>query len=245
MNSPKNFLTLSLATIFAMASVGCGQGFKTNSKAGNEAQSSSGMGSDTNTDLSRSVDVSQQLQKAAEASALAEKAMGDAQAAIAQIMDSSGNINLGLFQPSTASANSKVTANGILAPVVDKLNTVFDQVFSKIDFVKVQFNSARGILAQALAQLNAALPGQSAQVQQIQDQLAKIDALEGKFQSMVHLLAGKLDLASSAIDKLVNTATSFIPIPGIGMIAGVLIDMYVVGDVKDLIASVKAKLLAV
>jgi hypothetical protein len=231
MYTTKNYLAVTLAIVFASSAIGCGQGFKSLSKPGDNSSQSS-----------NAADISAQMQKAADASAQAQKAMDDANAAIAQITDDKGNINISLFK---TSSTPEVSTQGLLKPLVDKLNVVFDKVFAKIDLVKTQFAAARLALADAMAKLNAADPAQAAQIQMIQTELAKIDALQATFQNTVHLLAVKLDLASFALDKLITSATSLIPIPGVGAIAGIFIDYYLMSDVKDLISTVKAKLLAV
>lgn len=237
MNTLKQYVSVSLAVVFASTSVGCGKGFQGSGKSGGVASSNS-RGSST-------VDVSAQMQKAAEASQQAQAAIADANAAIAQITDGNGNVNLGLFKSASTGSSAQTSTQGLLQPLVDKLNGVFDTLFAKIDMVKQQFASARTMLADALAKLNANDPTQASQIQAINDQLAKIDGLEQNFQNMIHQLAGKLDLATTALDKLISTATSFIPIPGLSLVAGVFVDMFVMSDVKNLIASVKAKLLAV
>jgi hypothetical protein len=121
------------------------------------------------------------------------------------------------------------------------LNGVFDKLFAKVDVVKAQFNKARLLLADAIAKVEAA-GGSSAQIDMLKQQLAKVDGLEAKFSQSMHLLAGKLDIASLALDKLVSSATSLLG--GFGWIAGMYIDTYLMGDVKNLIASLKTRLLA-
>jgi hypothetical protein len=216
-----------MALVFMVSTVGCGQGFRATSVGSNTAASAG------------TVDISEQLAKAEDARKQAQAAMADAKAAIDQISDDQGNINIGLFQ------TSETQTQGLLSPIIDKLNGVFDKLFAKIDFVKQQFTTARAALTAALAQLNQANPLQAAQIQQIMAEMSQIDAMEAQFQSSMHLLADKLDLASAALDKLINSATSFIPVPGLSIVAGVLIDMFVMSDVKNLIASLKARLLAV
>jgi hypothetical protein len=228
MYNSKKALSIFVAVIFTSTTVGCGQAFK------------GATGTGTTTSSSQSVNIDNQLQKAADASAQAQQAMVDAQAAVATLLDSSGNLNLSLFG---SSSSSQTGTSGLLQPLIDKLNGVFDQVFAKINTVKAQFTAARTALASALAQLSAADPTQAAQIAMIQAQLAKVDALETQFQTMVHSLADKLDLVSAALDKAVNSATSLIP--GWGVILGIAVDMFVLSDVKNLISSLKARLLAV
>jgi hypothetical protein len=229
MSRMNKYLAVNIATVLAFSSVGCGQGFR------NSGSSNAG--------VSQSVNVNDQLAKAQAASEQAQKAMADANTALADIMDDKGNIKLGLF--STTSSDSQTRTAGLLAPIIDKLNAVFDKLFAKVDLVKQQFAMARAALNDALSKLSAADPAQAAQIDQIKQELASIDTLEQQFSNQMHSLASKLDLASSAIDKLLQTATSAIPVPGLGTIAGVLVDMFLMSDVKNLIASIKAKLLAI
>lgn len=232
MGITRKYLAVSIASVFALSSIGCGQGFRTNSKA--TEVGSAGLGG------KEPVNIDDQLAKAQAASEEAQKAMAAADAALAEIMDSNGNIKINIF--GTKSVNSQTRTAGLLAPLVDKLNGVFDQLFAKVGLVKDQFNKARLLLADALAKVQAA-GGTQAQLDLIRAQMAKIDALEAQFSASMHLLAGKLDLATAALDKLVASATS--SIPGIGAIAGIFVDMFLMADVKNLINSVKAKLLAI
>jgi hypothetical protein len=235
MKSIKYSVTIGLAIIFSATTVGCG---KSQSQNGTSSAASTG---------SAPVDVSAQMQKAADATTQAQQAIDDANTALATIMDSNGNIILSLFQssgPSTSTSSSS-SAGGLLAPLVNKLSAVFDQVFAKIDTVKSEIAAARAALTDAMGKLNSSDPVQAAEIQTIQDEMAKIDSLESTFQTAIHGLAGKLDLAETALNKLVSTATSFIPFPGAGVIAGFLIDTFLLDDVTNLIDSVKARLLAV
>lgn len=225
MGKYNKYIAVTIASVFAMSSVGCGQGFRTSSGA-------STMGG-------QSVNINDSLNSAQKATDEAQKAMAEADAALADIMDANGNIKLNLF--SSSSVNSQTHTAGLLSPIVDKLNGVFDKLFAKVDMVKTQFAKARTLLEAALVQVQAA-GGNQAQIDMIRAQIAKVDALETQFSTSMHLLAGKLDLASAALDKLVNSATSMIP--GIGAIAGIFVDLFLMSDVKNLIAQIKAKLLA-
>src|SRR5690242_2465855 len=108
MTKLNNYLAVSVATVLAFSSVGCGRGFRTTS---------------SNSPSAQSVNVNDQLAKAQAASDQAQKAMADANAALADIMDDKGNIKLSLF--STTSTNSQTRVAGLLSPIIDKLNGVF------------------------------------------------------------------------------------------------------------------------
>lgn len=224
----KNTLSIALAIVFGTTSIGCGQTFRSSSKSSAAAAAS--------------VDVNQEMQKAADANAAAQQAMADSLLAIASLLDANGNVDLSKFQ---SSITAQIGPQGPLQPLLDKLNSVFNTLFAKIDLVKTQFTAVRAALAAATAKLDPSIPSQALMVQQIQAQLAQIDALEAKFQDNMHQLAAKLDMATSALDKLVQTATGLIPVPGLAVVAGILVDTLVLSDVKTLIASVKGKLLAV
>lgn len=220
-------IAVTIATVFAFSNVGCGQGFRTTTKsstAGGQAATS--------------VNVDSQVNLAQKASDDAQAAIADANTVLADIMDSSGNIKLKLF--SASSVDSQTRTVGLLAPIVDKLNGVFDKLFAKLDIVKQQFAKARTLLADALAKVEAA-GGSADQISMIRAQLSKIDSLEAQFSTSMHMLASKLDLATAALDKLVSAASLT---SGWGTIAGVFIDLFLMSDVKNLIATVKAKLMA-
>ncbi|MBX3022968.1 MAG: hypothetical protein KF799_14935 [Bdellovibrionales bacterium] len=228
MGKYNQYVSVVLATVFAFSSIGCGNGFRTNSN------------SSSSLSQGQSVNVDDQIAKAQDAADEAQKAMAEAELALADIMDANGKIKINLF--SASSVDSQTRTVGLLAPIVDKLNGVFDKLFSKVDVVKAQFAKARTLLSGALAQVIAG-GGSQAQIDLIKAQIAKVDLLEGQFANSIHMLAGKLDLATAALDKLVLSASSLIP--GIGSIAGIFIDMFLMSDVKNLIANVKARMLAV
>lgn len=211
----------------AVSSIGCGQGFRSLGANSVSGQSASGS------------DISDALAKAEQASLAAQKAMADADAVIRTITDDNGNINLGLFMDSKS---GDVAAAGILSPITDQLRSVFDTVFSKAAAVKAQFTAARLALTEALAKLEQANPAHATAIQQIMAQMAKIDMLEAQFKTAMISLAGKLDIAVTALEALISGATTFIP--GWGAIIGLAIDFLVMGDVKALIAELKARLLA-
>lgn len=224
----KRYFVVTMAVAISMTSIGCGQSFKSSAATTPLAE--------------QSVNVDDAMTKAQKASDAARKAFADANLALADIMDDSGNVHLSLF--SSSGANAQAKASGITGPLIDKLNKVFDQLFAKTDLVKQNLAQARQLLDDALAKLSAAVPAQAAQIDVIRKQLRQLDLLEQDFSMAMHLLAGKLDLATNSLDKLIQQGTSLIPVPGLGMVAGVLIDMFVTNDVKTYIAGVKAKLLA-
>lgn len=223
----KQRLALGLALVLLTANIGCGQGFKGQGVAGESGSAWS---------------VDDTMSKAAVASQAAQKAMLDANSALSDIMDDQGNIKLNVF---SRSAQTNAASGGLMGPLLEKLNTVFNSLFEKVAVVKEQFALARTLLNSAISKLNPSNPLQAAQIAQIRMQLSNIDLLEQQFSNSLHLLAGKLDLATNALDKLIQAGTSLIPIPGLGSVAGVLIDLFVTGEVKNYIASVKLRLLSV
>lgn len=230
----KNYLAVVLATLFATSGIGCGKGMRSAAPVVAEKTSEQSDGS---------FDISEQLNKAEEASKEAQKAMAEAEVVLAEIMDENGNVRINLF--ASTSVDSQTRTVGLLSPLLDKLNGVFDRVFEKVDFVKTQFANARMLLIQAMAKLDPNNAAHLSAIQAIKDQLNKIDGLERAFASSMHGLASKLDLATSALDKLINLGTSFIPVPGLGAVAGILIDLFLTGEVKDYISTVKLRLLQI
>lgn len=224
------FVKSGLVVMMAVLAVGCGNGFRSGGDVGGVV---GGQGAQSQPNIDDT------MSKVEAATVEAQQAMADADAAIASISDSNGNIKISLFSSSGTSSKA-VSTQGLLAPLVAKLKPVFDTVFSKVSLVKEKIDVAKGLLQDALTKLDP--NSQAAQL--ILQQLARIADLEAKFSTQMHRLADKLDLALDGIDRIVNLATSFIPIPGLGLIAGQLIDMYLVDDVKDLITDLQAKLLA-
>lgn len=218
---PVNNILVALIVVLTAATVGCGQGFK--------AQS----GSNT------AAEINDSIQKAEEASRLAEQAMADAHAILKEITDENGNINVGLF---TKSKTSEVETQFILNGVTAKLREVFDKVFAKVAVVKEQFALARQKLTEALAKLDQNNPAHSAQIQELMAQIARIGALETQFSAQMHSLASKLDLAISGLNGIITGVTSWIP--GWGSLVGLALDFFVMSDLKALIMELKAKLMA-
>lgn len=219
-----NWIARGAVAILAVSAVGCGDGFKSGANGGGIAAASIQSSNDS-------------VAKAEAAQQSAIQAMSDANDAIASISDSNGNINMNLFK---SSGSAPVQTQGLLAPLVAKLQPIFDGVFAKVSDAKAKFDLAKSALAAALAKLGPNDP----LVSMLTQKLADISAMEANFLSQVHALAGKLDIVKSSLDKLVSMATSFIPIPGLGMIAGMLVDMLLLDDVKNLISSLQSKLLA-
>lgn len=226
MKSMKLAIGLSFAAM-TIGLTGCGQGFKAQSSLSGSSNKS------------ESVNIDAQLQKAEEASVQAQQAMSEADQALAQITDSQGNINLGLF---TKSSTSDVKSQFVLNGLMTKLTQVFDQVFSRVEAVKAKFELARQSLMDALLKLDGTNPAQAAMVAEIRAKLASIDMMESQFRNGIHLLAGKLDLAMTGLDRLVSGATSFVP--GWGWVVGLALDYFVMNDVKTLVTELKARLLA-
>lgn len=219
-----------LGSIVILALTGCGQGFQSGKAASNIGSSNGGFSVDDGT--------SAELEKAIQN---AEKAMADAEASVKDITDKDGNINISLF--TTNSQNSQTKAQGLLAPIIDKLRGVFDKVFSKVEMAKQQFSNARGQLAALLAQIQQADPTNSLRIQELTAQLARLDSLEGQLHVRMQALAGRLDTIMLGIQKVVSRATSLIP--GVGIIADILIDMFLMDDVRALIAEIKMRLLSI
>ena len=228
MTKQMNIITGSVLVLFAAGTIGCGQsGFQSlgsSSASGNQAAA-----------------VNTELTKAEEASAQAQAAIDEANLALKDITDSKGNINLNLFKKSS-STSTEVTSQGLLTPIIDKLRPRFEQLFSKVTIVKQKFTDARQALLSALSKIDQSNPASAALVANIMAQLAKVDAMEKAFSTTMPLLAGKLDLAISGLDKLVSGATSFIP--GFGWIANMALDFLVMSDVKDFIYEIKMRLMA-
>ena len=223
--------SLGLITVLsALSLTACGQGFKVQ-----------GSNSLTSNNIQSVADVKAQIDEAQKATDDAEAAMAEAQAAVASISDANGNIDIDLFSVANPAT---VAPQGLLSPVIDRLKGVFDTVIAKVKIVTEKFDMARAALAAAMAKLDPNVPAQAAMIEQITQALAKVDFLESQFHGAMQMLAGKLDLATSAINNLINTGCSFIPIPGACAIVGIIVDTVLMNDVKALIAHFKAELLA-
>ena len=226
MKHANKLLPLGIAVVFAVTNIGCGQAFRSSSQAESAA---------------KAAEINAQIQKAQAASLDAQRAIDEAHKAVSEIMDEKGNIRLNMFAKDT----SKTQTTGLIAPLLAKLNPVFDRLFAKITAVKTQLGTARASLAAALSGLNPTDPAAIAKIEEIKAELAKIDGLEATFRQQMHQLGSRLDLAVNGLEKLIGFGTSFIPIPGVGAIAGILIDVLITSDVRDLVASVRYRLEAV
>lgn len=221
-----NMFTGGVLVVVAAGLVGCSQGFESQGKI--------------STNGAQAVDISSEMSKAEEANNAAMTAIAEANNAVKELTDSKGNINVGLFSKSSASAD--VTTQGLLDGIINKLRPKFDQLFAKVTAVKAKFAEARALLAAALAKLDPANPAHAAMIQEIMGQMAKIDSMERTFSASMHQLASKLDLVVMGIEKLVSGVTSFIP--GFGWIADLALDYFVMGDIKNFIAEIKMRLMA-
>ncbi len=217
--------TRGLLLLLATAAVGCGQGFKS--------------GSTTESTAQKQLNVDEELKQAEKATIEAQEAMALALAAIADISDSRGNINIGLF---TRGKNAKVNINGILTPLADHLRPLFDKVYDKLAMVKEKYNTARAALADAIAKLDATDPAQARLIAELESSMQRLDSFEGQFRGSIQRLAGKLNLASSGLDKVVRGVTSFIP--GFGWLASFALDYFIMDDLKGLIFEFQQKLMA-
>lgn len=221
-----NLITGSVLVVFAASLVGCSQGFESQGKI--------------TTNGAQAVDISSEMSKAEQANQAALSAITDANNALKDITDANGNINVGLFSKSSASAD--VTSQGLLTGIIEKLRPKFEQLFSKVTAVKAKFTEARALLAAAMAKLDQSNPAHAIMIQEIMGQLAKIDAMERTFSASMQQLAGKLDLAIVGLERIVSGATSFIP--GFGWLANLALDYFVMGDIKNFIYEVKMRLMA-
>lgn len=221
----------SLMAILAVGLMGCGQGFQVNG-----AGSTGGALNNGEIESTTGVDVQNEMLKAEAAAKEAELAINEVNALLAEITDKNGNVNIGFFQ------KSETQTKGILDPILAKLRTKFNELFAKVVAVKAKFTEARAQLNAALAKLDQNDPAQALLYQQVKSQLVKVDAMEAQFSASMHTLAGKLDLVTVALQKLISGVTSFIP--GFGWVVDLAIDFLLMGDVKAFIAEVKAQLLA-
>lgn len=188
------------------------------------------------TDSGLTVDSDNEMTKAELAAQDAQGAIDQANAALAEVTDDNGTINVGLFK-STGTSNK-----GLAAPIVEKLTALFDKVFAKAGLVKDAFAKARQALNDALAKIDQSNPANQAQVALIMANLAKIDQLEAKFSEAMHTLASKLDLAVSGLDGILSGLTTWLP--GWGSLIGMVLDMVFMQDIRDFILELKAKLMA-
>jgi hypothetical protein len=213
----------SVIAIIAVGSIGCSNSMRPYSSS-SEKGSNGGMSVEDDA-----------MMKAEQAAKDAQSALNEANAAIAEITDDSGNINVGLFRSSS-------TNNKLLSPLTDKLRAVFDKVYAKVLLVKTNFTKARTALNDALAKVDQSNPANAALVATIMANLAKLDQLEAQFSTTMHSLASKLDLAIAGLQGIIGGVIT--AIPGWGSIIGLALDYFVMGDVKAFILELKAKLMA-
>lgn len=235
----------------ALVSIGCGRAFEATSVTGESVTSAPG--------AQGGIDVRSAMDKAQGASLKAQGAIADAQAAISSISDASGNIAMSFFGSiwsSITGANTpvaidtsgiglSVTSTGLLSPLVNRLATVFNTVFVKINEVDANFTQARLLLATAAAQLDKNDPAQAVLLAQINRQMAAIDLMENTFKAQMATLAGRIDVAKTQLSTLVTYGTSLIPVPGLNIVAGMLVNGFLLGDINNLLDAVKLKLLSV
>lgn len=227
MKKQLNVISGSLLVLMATSLIGCGQSMQSASSGANGSNSGQA-----------AADISKEMEVAEKANQDAQAAMAQAQAVLASIQDSNGNIRVDLFQ----SGSSGVSSKSILTPIIDKLRTAFNKVFAKVEVVKAKFNEARQALVVASSRLDANDPSQAALLAQITKQMAAIDSMEAKFRTSMASLAGKLDLVTAAFERILSGVTNFIP--GLGWIINLGLDFLVMGEVRDFVAEIKMKLLS-
>lgn len=223
MNNKTSWIASALLTASMFATIGCGQGLKSSSSA--------------STTAGHQANVDRQMDQAEKAATDAQDALAAALAALAQVSDTNGNFNLGLF----SGLKGKMSLGNILGPVTDKLSEVFDQVYEKLALVKTKYAEARLALSDAVGKLDANDPAQAKLIAQINSQMGRLDDLEKQYTNQIHKLGRKLDLVEKSLDKIVNGVTS--SIPGFGAILGIALDYLVLDDIYAVIDDFQQKLL--
>jgi hypothetical protein len=221
-----NIVTGSLLAVIAASSIGCGQGMKSNTSSNAKASA-----------VGQTEEIAAVIKKAEKANEEAQSAILEAQSALLTIQDKNGNIKIDLFQ----SNNNEVDSAGLLTPVIDKLRGPFDTVLAKVALVKSKFNEARKMLMSALSKLDDKDPAQAALIAEVMKQMAAIDKMEATFRTSMFQLAGKLDMAVAALEKLISGVTNFLP--GWGWVVNLGLDYLVMSDIRDFVAEVKMKLM--
>lgn len=222
MNKQLNLAVCTLATILTATSVGCSNGFKSGS--GNSATNGA-------TSVTPAENGAEQVAKAQAAVDDSQKALNSASTALSGMSKSNGGLDLSIFLGGSG---------GVLAPIIAELQPVFDQAYAKVVAVKQQFDASKAAIAAQIATLDPADPAAVLLTQE----LTALTDMETNFDNQVHMLADKLGLVNAQIDGLILQITAQIPIPGIGVIAGILIDTFVVNDVKALITDLQTKLMS-
>lgn len=223
MNKQLHRIVCALVAIMTASSVGCSSGFRSGN--GSSPVTSSSTGGATADD---------QVTKSKAAALEGQKAMESATTALSSMTTATGTIDLSIFENNTGAAG------GVLAPIIAKLQPIFDEAYAKVQMVKTQFDASKAAIAAQLAKLDPADPMYAL----LSKELTTLTDLETQFDTQVHALADRLLLVNSQIDGLVAQATAAIGIPGISIIAGILIDTFIINDVKKLITDLHDKLMA-
>jgi hypothetical protein len=223
MNKQMNIAVCALTAIFAASSIGCSQGFRSGNNSGTPVNGAASGTTNNNGE--------DQVAKAQAAAAAGQTAMESASTALSGMTTPTGGINLSIFTGGTG---------GVLAPIIAKLKPIFDEAYAKVLAVKQQFDASKAAIAAQIA----ALPANDPTAALLTQELTAITNMETQFDTQVHALADRLTLVNTQIDGVVAQATAAIPIPGLGVLAGILIDTFVINDVKNLITDLQTKLLA-
>jgi hypothetical protein len=229
MNKSFKIVTGSLLAVIAASSIGCGQGMKSNTSS--NAKASGG-------NIANTEEIAAVIKKAEKASDEAQAAIVEAQSVLLTIQDQNGNIKIDLFQRN----NGQVDSAGLLTPVIDRLRGPFDTVLAKVALVKSKFNEARQMLVTSLSKLDDKDPAQAALINEVMKQMAAIDRMEAQFRTSMMQLGGKLDMAVAALEKLISGVTNFLP--GWGWVVNLGLDYLVMSDIRDFVAEIKMKLMA-
>ncbi len=222
-------MAAGVMTVFLMVTtIGCGETLKSSTPSNKAAAA----GSNTSTE-----EIATVIAKAQKASDEAVGAIAEAEAVLKTIQDENGNINVSLFQ------SNQVQSSGLLSPLIERLRGPFDTVLAKVGLVKAKFAEARQLLLSSLAKLNDKDPAQAAMIAEIMKQMAAIDRMEATFRTSMMQLAGKLDLAVAALEKVLSGATNFSA--GMGWVINLGLDYFVMGDIRDFVSEIKIKLMAI
>ena len=231
----KHLSKISMMIFFSVSAVGCGQGMTSNNPSPNATGSNGAAGGGTVSNA----DVEAVIQKAAQANQEAANALIEAERVLASIQDANGDIKLSFFQANQAPA---VQAKGVMSPIIDKIRPTFDKIIAQVKLVKGKFNEARQLLVSALSRLDHRDPSQAYLINEITKQMAAIDKMEARFRASMLTVTKKLDKAVDQLDKLVSGVSS--AIPGWGIIIGIGLDYFVMGEIREYIEEVKFELLS-
>jgi hypothetical protein len=225
MNKQLNIAVCALMSIFAASSIGCSAGFRSGNSSVPTINGAAGGGTTTGGD--------DQIAKAQAAVTAGQKAMDSASTALSGMTTPTGTIDLSIFM-------GGLGGGGVLAPIIAKLQPIFDDAYAKVLAVKQQFDASKAAIAAQIAKLDPADPT----AVMLTQELTAITNMETQFDTQVHALADRLTLVNTEIDGVIAQATAAIPIPGIGVLAGILIDTFIINDVKKLITDLQTKLIA-